>query len=53
MYKMVAEITKETWEKCGIKRVNYYNEKEDLIELLQKISDVKTHTKNQILLTLS
>ena len=42
---MVAEITKETWGKCGIKRVNYYNEKEDIIELLQKISDVKTHAK--------
>ena len=51
MYKIV-EITKETWEKCGIKTVNYYNEKEDIIELWQKMSDVKTQKKIQILLTL-
>ena len=42
MYKMVVEITKETWKKCGIKTVNNYNEKEDIIELWQKMSDVKT-----------
>ena len=23
MYKMVVEITKETWEKCGIKTVKH------------------------------
>ena len=45
MYKIV-EITKETWEKCGIKTVNYYNKKEDIIELWQKMSDVKTQKKN-------
>ena len=33
MYKMVVEITKETQEKCGIKTVKYYNEKENIIEL--------------------
>ena len=43
---MVAEITKETWKKCGIKTVKYYNEKENTIELLQKMSDVKTQIKN-------
>ena len=24
---MVLKITKETWEKCGIKTVKYYNKK--------------------------
>ena len=42
MYKMVVEITKETWKKCGIKTVNHYKEKEDIIKLWQKMSDVKT-----------
>ena len=46
MYKMVLKITKETWEKCGIKTVKYYNEKEDIIELQQKMSDAKTQTKH-------
>ena len=46
MYKMVVEITKETWKKCGIKTVKHYNEKEDIIELWQKMSDVKTQTKH-------
>ena len=41
MYKMVVEITKETWVKCGIKAVKHYNEKENIIELLQKMSDVE------------
>ena len=27
---MVLKITKETWEKCGIKTVKYYNGKEDM-----------------------
>ena len=28
MYKMVVEITKETWGKCGIKRIKkYYGKK--------------------------
>ena len=31
MYKMVLKITKETWEKCGITTVKYYNKKEDII----------------------
>ena len=33
-------------EKCGIKTVKYYNEKEDTIELWQKMSDIKTQTKH-------
>ena len=43
---MVLKITKETWEKCGIKTVKYYNEKEDIIELQQKMSDAKTQKKH-------
>ena len=30
---MVVEITKETWEKCGIKTVNHYNKNKNIIEL--------------------
>ena len=41
MYKMVVEITKETWEKCGIKTVKHYNKKEDIIELWNKMSDIE------------
>ena len=41
IYKMVLKITKETWEKCGIKTVKYYNEKEDIIELWNKMSDIE------------
>ena len=28
---MVLKITKETWEKCGITTVKYYNKKEDIV----------------------
>ena len=41
---MALKITKETWEKCGIKTVKYYNKKEDIIELWQKMNDVKRET---------
>ena len=41
MYKMVAEITKETWGKCGITTVKHYNEKGNIIELWHKMSDVE------------
>ena len=41
MYKMVVEITKETWGKCGIKIVKHYNEKENIIESWQKMSDIE------------
>ena len=43
VYKMF-KITKETQEKCGITTVKYYNKKKDIIELWQKISDVKRET---------
>ena len=41
---MVLKITKETWEKCGITTVKYYNKKEDIIELWEKMKDVKRET---------
>ena len=44
MYKMVLKITKETWEKCRITAVKYYNEKENIIKLWQKLSDLKRQT---------
>ena len=46
MYKMVLKITKETWEKCGIKTEKHYNEKENITELWQKSSNVETQTKH-------
>ena len=46
MYKMVLKITKETWEKCSITTVKHYNEKENIIELWQKMSDVKRQTRH-------
>ena len=39
MCKMVVEITKEPWGKCGIKEVKHYNEKENIIDLWQKVSE--------------
>ena len=42
MCKMFVEITKEALEKCGIKTVKYYNEKEDIIELWQRRNTNKT-----------
>ena len=42
MYKMVLKITKETWEKCGIKTVKNHNEEKNIIELWHKMSDIKT-----------
>ena len=44
MYRMVLKITKKTREKCGITTVNHYNEKENINELWQKMSDVKRQT---------
>ena len=41
---MVLKITKETWEKCGITTVKYYNKEENIIELWQKMNDVKRKT---------
>ena len=42
MYEMVVEITKETWEKCGIKTVNYHNEEKNAIELWHKMNHIET-----------
>ena len=42
---MVLKITKENWEKCGIK-TEHYNEKEDIIELWQKMSDIKIQLRH-------
>ena len=41
---MILKITKETWGKCGITTVKYYNKKKDIIELWQKMNDVKRET---------
>ena len=38
---MVLKIAKETWEKCGIKTINHYNEKEDMFELQNKMSHIE------------
>ena len=46
MYKMVLNITKETWEKCGIKTLKYYNEKENIIKLRNKMSDIKIQLRH-------
>ena len=46
MYKIVVEITKETWEKCGIKTVKHYNKKENIIELWQKMSDIEIQLRH-------
>ena len=43
---MVLEITKETWEKCGIKTIKHYNKKEDMIELWNKMKDIKIQTNH-------
>ena len=46
MCRMLLNIIKETWGKCGIKTVKYYNKKDDIIELWQKMSDVETQIKH-------
>ena len=42
MYKMVVEITKEPWRKCGIKTLIYHNEEEKINELWHKMSNIET-----------
>ena len=44
MQQLVLKITRETWEKCGITILKHYNEKENIIELWQKMNDVKRKT---------
>ena len=41
---MVLKITKETWGKFGITTVKYYIKKDNIIELWQKMNDVKKET---------
>ena len=41
---MILKTTKETQEKCNITTVRYYNKKKDIIELWQKMDDVKRET---------
>ena len=42
---MVLKITKETWGKCGITTVKYYNKKQEIIELWKKkMNNVKKET---------
>ena len=43
---MVFNIKKETWEKCVIKTIEHYNEKEDIIELWKKMNDVRKQTRH-------
>ena len=43
---MVFNIKKETWEKCVIKTIKHDNEKEDIIELWQKMNDVRKQTRH-------
>ena len=46
MYKMVVKTTKEIWGKCGVKIVKHYNEKENIIEMCQKVGDLETQIKH-------
>ena len=41
MYKMVVEITKETFRKCGMKTLIYHNKEDKINELWQKMSDIE------------
>ena len=43
---MILKLTKETWEKCGIKTIKHYNEKEDIIELWNKMSDIEIQLRH-------
>ena len=46
IYKTALRITKETWGECGIKSIEYYNKKEDIIELWNKMRDVEIQTNH-------
>ena len=43
---MILKVAKETWEKFDIKTVKYYNEKENTIELWQKMSGVEIQLRH-------
>ena len=40
------EITKETWEKCGIKTFIYHNEEEKMNKLWHKMSDIEAQLRH-------
>ena len=42
MYKMVVEITKETWGKFDIKALIFHNEEQKINELWHNMSDIET-----------
>ena len=44
--KWLWKLQKKPWGKCGIKTVKPYNERENIIELWQKASDIKTQIKH-------
>ena len=41
MHKMVVKITKEAWEKYGIKTLIYHNKEEKINEFWQKMIDIE------------
>ena len=43
---MVLRITKEAWEKFSIKTIKHYNEKEDIIEVWNKMSDIEIQLRH-------
>ena len=43
---MVSKITKETWEKCGIKTEKYNNEKEVIIEFWNKTCNIEIQLRH-------
>ena len=43
---MVAEITKETWEKFAITTVKYHNKEKNKTELWHEMSDIETKLKH-------
>ena len=49
MYKMVLNITKETWEKYGKKTAKYHKQEKNIIELWHKMSELKQNLGIQIL----
>ena len=38
---MVVKITKETWEKCDIKTIYYFNKEKGMLELWLKMGDIE------------
>ena len=53
MYKMVLNITKETWGKYGKKTAKYHNQEKNIIELWHKMSELKQNLGIQILMMLN